>query len=63
MIIHYDNELLIVPEPEPLYLELENEAKAEAILILREDFRLTWRAISERMGISEGSIKHILKDL
>lgn len=63
MIIHYDNELIIVPEAMPLHLNLEHQAKVEAILILREDFRLTWRAISERMGISEGSIKHILKDL
>ena len=63
MIIHYDNELLIVPEAMPLHLNLQHQAKIEAILILRDDFNLTWRAISERMGISEGTIKYLLKQV
>lgn len=60
MIIHYDGEPIIINEPEPLHLDLKHSAKVEAILILREDFQLTWRAISERMGISEGAIYNLI---
>lgn len=60
MIIHYDGEPIIVNEPQPLHLNLQHHAKIEAILILREDFQLTWRAISERMGISEGAIYNLI---
>ena len=60
MIIHYDGEPIIINEPEPLHLYLKHPAKIEAILILREDFQLTWRAISERMGISEGAIYNLI---
>jgi hypothetical protein len=63
MIIDYDNEMVIVPEPEPLHLNLKHQAKVEAILILREDFALTWSAIAERMGMSEGSIRHLLNHI
>lgn len=63
MTIHYDNEMLIVPEPPPLHLNLKHQAKVEAILILREDFALTWSAISERMGMSEGAIRHLLNQI
>jgi DNA-binding Lrp family transcriptional regulator len=44
-------------------LNLEHQAKAEAILILREDFALTWSAIAERMGMSEGAIRHLLNQI
>lgn len=60
MIIHYDGEPIIINDPEPLHLDLKHSAKVEAILILREDFQLTWRAISERMGISEGAIYNLI---
>lgn len=60
MIIHYDGEPIIINEFEPLHLDLKHPAKVEAILILRHDFQLTWRAISERMGISEGAIYNLI---
>ena len=60
MIIHFDGEPIIINEPEPLHLDLKHSAKVEAILILREDFQLTWRAISERMGMSEGAIYNLI---
>lgn len=63
MIIHYDGEPIIVNEPAPLHLNLKHHAKIEAILILREDFRLTWSEISKRMGMSEGAIRHILNQI
>jgi hypothetical protein len=63
MIIDYDNEMVIVPEPEPLHLNFKHQAKVEAILILREDFALTWSAIAERMGMSEGAIRHLLNHI
>jgi len=63
MIIHYDGEPIIINEPEPLHLNLKHQAKVEAILILREDFALTWSAIAERMGMSEGAIRHLLNHI
>jgi len=63
MIIHYDGEPIIINEPEPLHLNLQHHAKVEAILILREDFRLTWSEIAKRMGMSEGAIRHILNQI
>lgn len=63
MIIHYDGEPIIINEPEPLHLNLKHQAKVEAILILREDFALTWSAIAERMGMSEGAIRHLLNQI
>jgi hypothetical protein len=63
MIIHYDGEPIIVNEPQPLHLNLQHHAKIEAILILREDFRLTWSEISKRMGMSEGAIRYLLNQI
>lgn len=63
MIIHYDGEPIIVNEPQPLHLNLQHNAKIEAILILREDYRLTWSEIAKRMGMSEGAIRHILNQI
>lgn len=63
MIIHYDGEPIIINEFEPLHLNLKYHAKVEAILILRHDFQLTWRAISERMGMSEGAIYHLINQI
>lgn len=63
MIIHYDGEPIIVNEPQPLHLNLKHYAKIEAILILREDYGLTWSEISKRMGISEGAIRYLLNQI
>jgi hypothetical protein len=63
MIIHYDGEPIIVNEPQPLHLNLQHHAKNEAILILREDFRLTWSEISKRMGMSEGAIRYLINQI
>lgn len=63
MIIHYDGEPIIVNEPQPLHLNLQHHAKIEAILILREDYRLTWSEISKRMGMSEGAIRYLLNQI
>lgn len=63
MIIHYDGEPIIVNEPQPLHLNLKHHAKIEAILILREDYRLTWSEISKRMGMSEGAIRYLLNQI
>lgn len=63
MIIHYDGEPIIVNQPQPLHLNLQHHAKIEAILILREDYRLTWSEISKRMGMSEGAIRYLLNQI
>lgn len=63
MIIHYDGELIIIDEPQPLHLNLKHHAKVEAILILREDYRLTWSEISKRMGMSEGAIRYLINQI
>ena len=63
MIIHYDGEPIIVNEPQPLHLNLKHHAKIEAILILREDYGLTWSEISKRMGMSEGAIRYLLNQI
>lgn len=63
MIIHYDGEPIIVNEPQSLHLNLQHNAKIEAILILREDYRLTWSEISKRMGMSEGAIRYLLNQI
>jgi DNA-directed RNA polymerase specialized sigma24 family protein len=36
-------------------------AKQWAILILRYDFRLSYREIAERMGMSTSGVKHVIQ--
>lgn len=62
MTITQDNELIIKPDELPLELELPCSTRDYAILILREDFRLTYRAIGERLGLAEGTITFIINE-
>jgi hypothetical protein len=62
MTITHDNETIIKPDVLPLELELPCSARDYAILILREDFRLTHRAIGERVGLAERTITFILNE-
>jgi len=60
MTITQDNETIIKPDELPLELELPCSARDYAILILREDFRLTHRAIGERLGLAETTITNLI---
>ena len=60
MTITQDNETIIKPDEISLELDLPCSARDYAILILREDFRLTHRAIGERLGLAETTITNLI---